>query len=298
MGMNGEELEVRPLAPDDAPLLEPGFVWPEDEPWPGPGRFGTVRLGAWRGDRCAGRLRAEKVQGGLFIVSEVVVAAGEPQVAVGADLLGGLAGRAEGARLALDDIESEAPLRAWVEAGGWRLEAEKLVVEREPPWPSGPVPAGYALRSLAEVGEETFAAAMDRAAEGDAFEGEGPRDPLAELRDLIELAGERFDATGWFVLVEGDEPAGVLLPQRTGRREGTIFYLGVVPERRGRGLGRAIHALGLRLLGERGAARYAGSTDTRNEAMVRVFARNGCRELARQRYYEARSRSGSGRGRG
>jgi ribosomal protein S18 acetylase RimI-like enzyme len=150
------------------------------------------------------------------------------------------------------------------------------------------VPAGFTLRSLAELGEVAFAAAMDLAAEGDPFEPEGPRDALQELRDLVELAGERFDASGWFALLDdAEQVAGVVLPQRWAEPRGTLFYVAVAPPFRGRGLGRALHALGLRLLGERGAERYVGSTDTRNEAMVHIFSRNGCTEIARQIFYEA-----------
>jgi len=235
-------------------------------------------------------MRAERVQSGLHVVGDVAIGEGEDAAQVGAALARGLAREvaAPGMRVLAEGNDTDAPLRAWLEAGGWTVATSKLVVDRRAPFPDGPVPEGHALRSLAAMGEEEFAAAMDRAAEGDPFEHEGPRDALQELRDLARLAGDRFDPAAWFALVDGDgHVAGVVLPQTWEGPGGTLYYIAVTPEFRRRGLGRALHALGLRLLGERGAERYVGSTDTRNEAMVRIFERNGCTEIARQVFYEA-----------
>ena len=80
---------------------------------------------------------------------------------------------------------------------------------------------------------------------------------------------------------------GVLLPQIYPdiQTEGTLYYIGVAPERRGEGWGKRLHAHGLALLASRGATRYVGSTDLRNEPMVRVFRHNRCNDRGVQVMY-------------
>ncbi len=106
-------------------------------------------------------------------------------------------------------------------------------------------------------------------------------------RALVASAGDRFDPTSWFLVDDTDGPVGVVLPQTIGADLGTLFYLGVEPDRRGRGLGAAIHGLGLWILAMRGLRRYVGSTDERNAPMLRVFARNGCPVTERDLYFGA-----------
>ena len=73
-----------------------------------------------------------------------------------------------------------------------------------------------------------------------------------------------------------------MLPRRLhGGRVGSLAFVGPVPEARGRGWGRALHAAALARLARTGAAEYVDFTDEQNVPMRRVFAANGCREGAR-----------------
>ncbi|RDU36785.1 GNAT family N-acetyltransferase [Neobacillus piezotolerans] len=58
--------------------------------------------------------------------------------------------------------------------------------------------------------------------------------------------------------------------------EGRLFYFGILPEARGRGLGAFLHKNALSMLKAIGADYYVGSTHLANVAMQRVFERNGC----------------------
>jgi RimJ/RimL family protein N-acetyltransferase len=118
---------------------------------------------------------------------------------------------------------------------------------------------------------------MTEASEGDPFE-EGPRDPEREWRELVAHVGDAFDRTLWRIALVDGVAVGVVLPTVFQRKDavGTLSYIGIVPEHRRRGLGRALHASGLRLLAAAGARRYAGSTDLRNAPMARIFEKNGC----------------------
>lgn len=185
---------------------------------------------------------------------------------------------ADGGEVLLVERPENDAWRAALEARGFVVVRRKAFVGRELGSALPDVPGGLALRSLAEAGEATFIARMHEASRGDPFEERRPavRDLAAEWQDLVASAGVRFDPARWVLVEDADGPLGLVLPQRVNATTGTLYYLGVVPARRGRGLGRAIHALGLRLLADAGLVRYVGSTDVRNAAMLAVFARNGC----------------------
>ncbi len=145
------------------------------------------------------------------------------------------------------------------------------------------------MRSLTEAGEPPFKARLAEASEGDPFEERrtGARDLEREWRDLVESAGKRFDPARWWLVDDARGPIGVVLPQRVNESTGTLYYVGVVPSRRGAGLGRRLHALGLSLLAADGVRRYVGSTDVRNSAMRAVFARNGAPVTGTEAYFRA-----------
>ena len=176
---------------------------------------------------------------------------------------------------------------------GFRETMRKVFVERrlDDALPMGPAPAldDWRLRSLAGAGEHAFNARMAAASEGDPFEERrsGERDLEREWLDLVESAGTRFDPTRWWLVDDARGPIGVVLPQRVNESTGTLFYVGVVPSRRGAGLGRRLHALGLALLARDGARRYVGSTDVRNAAMRAVFERNGAPVTGTEAYFRA-----------
>ena len=110
---------------------------------------------------------------------------------------------------------------------------------------------------------------------------------LSNVAELIEYAGELLDRNLWRVALLDGEPIGVVLPQTFGGEpeEGSVFYVAILPEHRGRGLGRKLHRAGLALLAGAGVQRYVGSTDVRNEAMARVFAGNGCEISTTQLFF-------------
>jgi RimJ/RimL family protein N-acetyltransferase len=173
---------------------------------------------------------------------------------------------------------------------GFRVGRRKIFVERDLAGFEPPKADPFDYTSLADVGERAFVDVMTRAAVGDPFEDVTSRDALTDFRELVEYAGETFDPRWWRIARVGRRTAGVVLPQRFPgpRNEGTLFYVGVLPEERGKGLGRALHAAGLGFLASAGVSRYIGSTDDRNEPMIRIFEANGCRRKGTQLFLKAR----------
>ena len=104
----------------------------------------------------------------------------------------------------------------------------------------------------------------------------------SEFAGYVEHAGSAFDLRYWMIAYEDEQPAGAVFAQRYWDKmeEGSLFIVGLVPEYRGKGLAKVIHAKGLAMLAAMGVEGYVGSTDVQNLAMIKTFVTNGCRLTA------------------
>lgn len=84
-----------------------------------------------------------------------------------------------------------------------------------------------------------------------------------------------------------DEVIGLTIPhiEVNTISEGRLFYFGIMPEWRGKGLATRCHAAALHRLKELGASCYVGSTDKGNIGMIRVMEANGAPERDRKGIY-------------
>ncbi len=67
----------------------------------------------------------------------------------------------------------------------------------------------------------------------------------------------------------------------------TITFIGIVPSHRKRGLGLQVHRHGIATLRALGGSTYHDGTSEANEAMQRLFAKQGCIEYARMEEWRA-----------
>lgn len=131
-----------------------------------------------------------------------------------------------------------------------------------------PPPEGVILRTY-EVGPDDTAvhAAFNRAwsqYEGERWEPE----PLDRWMDNVE--SEDFDAAHWHLAVEDGAVAGFCLGERYGEH-GWIQYLGVVPEQRGRGLGRVLLLQGFAAFYDAGVRRIDLTVSSENVPAARAL---------------------------
>jgi GNAT superfamily N-acetyltransferase len=248
--------------------------------------------------RPVGRLEGVFLNPKLYFVRELRASEEADRGAVGVALLSHLT-----PSFAADEIEvlswdrtDSAHINAALERAGFVVKKEKVFVEKNIEGLTAFREDPFTYRSLEEVGQARFLEVMAPAAEGDPFEDAGARDPEREFGELVSFAGDAFDPTWWRVAYLDEDPIGVVLPQNfSGKRhEGTLFYVAVLPEFRGRGYGKVLHASGLAFLAARGVTRYIGSTDARNYPMIAVFRANECEQTGRQLFYRALKREPGG----
>jgi GNAT superfamily N-acetyltransferase len=246
-------------------------------------------LVALDGGRPVGRLKGVFLDERTYFVIEVRTAEGLSNSVIEDALIDHLAPTfaRDGVRILSSDRPRNREVNSALDRAGFEIEKMKAYVGRslEDELPEPEVAFGFL--TLGEVGREKFVRVMTEAAEGDPFEDVEGSDPDAEFQELVDMAGDKFDESSWFLPLVDGEIVGVLLPQAfaDSDTDGTLFYVAVLPRFRGKGYGRALHAKGLALLRERGLTKYIGSTDTRNAPMLRVFEANGCPQTNTQFFF-------------
>jgi len=186
----------------------------------------------------------------------------------------------------VDEVAGE----AYREAGfaivrhSFQMRAE-LAAPTEPP----ELPKGITVRPMLEGEEERIHAAHMKAF-ADHWEF---HEQSYELWRRWHRDREYFDATLWFLALDGEEIAGFVLcaPHFSGEPDfGWIELLGVRPAWRRRGLGEALLRHGFRALRARGFTRVGLGVDAENTTgAVRLYERVGMRPARRSDTWELRT---------
>ncbi|WP_144512720.1 GNAT family N-acetyltransferase [Bacillus sp. FJAT-22090] len=98
------------------------------------------------------------------------------------------------------------------------------------------------------------------------------------MASLANELGDEWRSNCYYFFIN-DKLVGISIPhiEKGTQHEGRIFYFGIVPDMRGKGLGTKIHKLTLELMkNEIQASYYIGSTDISNNHMINIFTKNGC----------------------
>jgi ribosomal protein S18 acetylase RimI-like enzyme len=120
--------------------------------------------------------------------------------------------------------------------------------------------------------------ARDATQAGSASRDVGDEPAWDKLTGWTEHADEALNLKNWLLAYRDGKLAGAVFAQRYFDKpeEGSIFFIGLTPEFRGKGLAKILHAKGLELLSNEGCTGYVGSTDIQNTAMIAVFKANDC----------------------
>lgn len=149
------------------------------------------------------------------------------------------------------------------------------------------------FRTLSEVGDEAFVAAV-------ASTYEGTRDswiartieelgPLGAAREDFDYARTIEYEPEWWELAYTDDDAlaGVTMAAKN-PSSAVVWYVGVVPAARGRGLAAHLVRRATEHLLGAGFEEIRGDCDVDNVAMVKAFERAGYEQFARRRSYQLR----------
>lgn len=189
--------------------------------------------------------------------------------------------------LSWDKPEKET-LNKHLEKSGFEIYKKKLFFEKNLENYFRPYDNLFEFKTLTEVAEKAFIEMMVNASVGDPFE-DMSSNPEKEFQELVDYAGEKFNSDWWKIVYLNNMPIGVILPQIFAHTsdEGTLFYLGIIPEFRGKGFGKIIHSIGLDFLRSKNILKYKGSTDIENKSMISIFRKNDCLQTASQLIFKA-----------
>ncbi|MBI5630555.1 MAG: GNAT family N-acetyltransferase [Elusimicrobia bacterium] len=140
-------------------------------------------------------------------------------------------------------------------------------------WTTASVDGALRLEQAAEL--------LGRAGQGDP-DWSPEDDPLQLLKSYLAEGGLYGGLNAVQVGLVDGRPAGVVVAQAnpaTGWCR--ITYMGLLPEFRGRGLGRWLHRHGFAMMKGQGGKQYHGGTVSTNAAMIRLFLSQGCQESRR-----------------
>jgi GNAT superfamily N-acetyltransferase len=127
--------------------------------------------------------------------------------------------------------------------------------------------AGLDLPTVAEL--------MDRATIGDPAHVDGEK-AIDALQYFISDKKKYSEPDCIQVGLVNEVPIAIVIPQSVGNW-GSITWMGVIPEARGKGYGKILQLHGMQCLKQQGATFYHGGTLVNNAAMIKLFKKNGCK---------------------
>ncbi|NIA21176.1 MAG: GNAT family N-acetyltransferase [Anaerolineaceae bacterium] len=203
-------------------------------------------------------------------------------------LLAGRACREAGALLVqtlLDDSPEQPSGKLFIEAGFRHLallEYLEMPVGGLQPHQA----EAWTWETFRSGGEKDFTQVIERT-----YEGSLDCPQLDRLRSAADaLAGHRssghFTPQGWLLARRDGEAAGLVLVNRAvGRSACSLVYMGVVPEHRGTGLGRALVGQAIGKTSELGGDVLTVAVDSRNTPARKLYEEVGMRRVGSRHVY-------------
>jgi RimJ/RimL family protein N-acetyltransferase len=170
---------------------------------------------------------------------------------------------------------------------GFEIYIEKCYFRKDLKGYISPYANHFAFQSMNEFGENEFLNHFVRIFPGNANRDFNNANPKSDFYELKGSSVENFDPARWKIAYFHGEAVGIMILKMFEHdiREGGLLSYGLFPEYRGKGLGKALHAVGLEHLAQLGAEHYVGSTDCLNDAMIKIFEANGCSDAGIRRQY-------------
>ncbi|TLS38144.1 GNAT family N-acetyltransferase [Pseudalkalibacillus caeni] len=134
----------------------------------------------------------------------------------------------------------------------------------------------FQIRDLEEVGEKGFISIWQKVIEG-SYNKPSSLTIEEQFEGMKKEIGPAY-AHACLTVYDESKPIGIMIPviEPGTEDEGRIFYFGIIPDARGKGIAVMIHRKALDYLKKSGASYYIGATDKKNIPMQSIFKKNGC----------------------
>lgn len=135
----------------------------------------------------------------------------------------------------------------------------------------------FAIKSIGETGKDLFVKVWE-ASTAESLNAVSLLSIEKQFKGMKSELGTDYRKS-CLVAYKNENPIGVTMPHIEPGTidEGRLFYFGLIPAFRGKGLATSFHRLSLQYLRKLGARHYIGATGHKNLPMQRVFQKNGCR---------------------
>ena len=206
-----------------------------------------------------------------------------------------------GVEHAIYDIYDPDPARyqELIESVGFRQYQEKKRYVWQDSGVAIEVPERLEFRPMSDVGEDAFALAVGRVTEGTLDRRDRVRIRESGAAETARwymriLKEANFEPAEWLLgFLAGEKLCGLVVPKRLDDREGTIDYVGVVPELRGSGYGLDLLKTGTALLQRKGFKTVVAETDSENLPFHAELERAGYRHNGTLRCFRCDLTQGS-----
>jgi len=175
------------------------------------------------------------------------------------------------------EVDSALRLGGALQAAGFQHLADLCYMQRSAFDPIAiQEPANIHWQTLQHADSSTFARVIRRS-----YIGSMDCPALTGIRSMDEVlashkAAGDFNPGGWFLLLRGAEPVGVVLTCRVPNRSALeVVYMGLVPEARGEGLGKVLLARAIRHARDCALSEVTLAVDENNAPARRLYAAMG-----------------------
>jgi len=164
---------------------------------------------------------------------------------------------------------------------GFAKLAELVYLHRAAPKhvPQPPIPEGFRVETYSPSNHAHFATAIKQS-----YTASLDCPALNGLRDIEDvMAGHKcsgeFDPGMWYLMMQGDAPAAVLLLGRTHNDSLELVYLGLSPDVRGEGIGDWLMQLALWRVAADRRGRLSLAVDSGNAPALALYYRHGMQQI-------------------
>ena len=173
-------------------------------------------------------------------------------------------------------VQIKSPVWSYLEGLGFRRQREFTAMSAAPEPRRENPPDGYVIRPARFPDEKQLFKNLINTSFKGHFGWYEMDDADFERRYMLP---EKMDRSGFYIALDPEgEPVGVVASYFKNKDVGDLRGLGVLPEHRGKGLGRALTAYSVEFFAEKGVKKVTLGVDTTNKQALAIYSSLGFKE--------------------